>query len=541
MSIEWRTTAAGRAAIATAIGVGPRIQVPTFKVGTSVNYTPTTTETALHGSILYTGTVQDVQVINVNKVKITVVLGQTVGDFSFGEVGVYLDNGDLFAIGSLPSLQAKRATTPSQVGDIVKLEIIINETNVGGAIDFVLTTLTNARMLAYTGVDTLLPPVLSGSNAYITESVAYGGEQILALRSSDYFWSFPDYHRVFDGTTTALGTTTSLTCSALGASDLVNVQPGKYILAITSGTYSGYCRLVTVKAGSDITWATAFPVAIANGVTFTVWESFHGYTNNHSLDANPHPQYSVSSASTAVAGKVELATDAEAQLLGDGSAALVLTPSTLAGAFGGSNQSTGDFGWQRLPGNLIMLWGYETNPDAGNTISQNIYWPLELSSLLNVQVQGLRIADTGWVPAVPVVTVRSTSGATVVFDTANSGVNFNSGMPYHWFAIGMRNPWTSIPAGSISLDVPSYTHTFPVSVAVAATTISTESPASTGSLRLVRASGALPDGMTLTVSGLNIQLSGTPTVDALFNSTWWVINQTIGQRTLLTLAITISP
>lgn len=64
----------------------------------------------------------------------------------------------------------------------------------------------------------------------------------------------------------------------------------------------------------------------------------------------------VPDASTTVKGKVQLATATEAQAFAD--ALKALTPSTLNQALKGGNQSLVSNGYQKLPGGLILQWGY---------------------------------------------------------------------------------------------------------------------------------------------------------------------------------------
>jgi len=277
MSINWAVTTHGIGLISTAIATGPYVQLPTFRVGSGFGYTPNSGDTAIHGTLLHTGSVSSVTTINNDTIHVIVTLDQSVGDFSFGEIGLYSTDGFLFALGTLPTLQNKRATvTGVQVGDVIKLDIYIVQTGVGAAVNVVLTSVTNAQLVTIPSVDSLIPPIVSGSNAYLTSDLDYAGAQILAMADTDYFWTFPGFRRMFSGTSTSVGTTTTLECSALTANDVNDVSAGRYIVEITSGTYAGYCRNVTAKAGSTITWATPFPANVANGVTFTVWEAWVG-------------------------------------------------------------------------------------------------------------------------------------------------------------------------------------------------------------------------------------------------------------------------
>ena len=73
----------------------------------------------------------------------------------------------------------------------------------------------------------------------------------------------------------------------------------------------------------------------------------------------------VPSAGEAAKGLIELATAAEAQGLTDAERAI--TPAALAAALKGSNQWLAGSGYQRLPGGLIIQWGYTTGitPSGG--------------------------------------------------------------------------------------------------------------------------------------------------------------------------------
>lgn len=84
-------------------------------------------------------------------------------------------------------------------------------------------------------------------------------------------------------------------------------------------------------------------------------------------------------ASEIIKGLVELATTAEAQALA--SALLALTPSTLNDALKGSNQSLAASGYQKLPGGLILQWGFSFANAAGSVITFPIAFP---TALLNI-------------------------------------------------------------------------------------------------------------------------------------------------------------
>jgi hypothetical protein len=87
----------------------------------------------------------------------------------------------------------------------------------------------------------------------------------------------------------------------------------------------------------------------------------------------------VPDASTTVKGIVQLASTAEAQAWADNTKAL--TPLRLAEALVGGNQSLGTSGYQKLPGGLIIQWGYVSQSSAGQTVSFPITFPNALYSI----------------------------------------------------------------------------------------------------------------------------------------------------------------
>ena len=90
-------TASGLSHVLSAQNNGVKIQLTSFQVGSGTNYVPTNTMTSLHGSILYSGNISTVEVIQ-NTVQFTCEVSEQVGPFTIGEIGIYADN-ILFAVG----------------------------------------------------------------------------------------------------------------------------------------------------------------------------------------------------------------------------------------------------------------------------------------------------------------------------------------------------------------------------------------------------------------------------------------------------------
>lgn len=137
----------------------------------------------------------------------------------------------------------------------------------------------------------------------------------------------------------------------------------------------------------------------------------------------------VPDASSSTKGKVQLAIGAEAQAMTD--ALKAITPATLAAAFGGANQSLSQPGYQKLPGGIILQWGYGVTaiyPGAALDISFPITFPND------VGYSGFQISGDGGAnnaSTVPIVVANTTSNLHVINTDGDTIIT-----AYRWFAIG---------------------------------------------------------------------------------------------------------
>jgi hypothetical protein len=124
-------------------------------------------------------------------------------------------------------------------------------------------------------------------------------------------------------------------------------------------------------------------------------------------------------ATTAIAGKIELADAAEAQALLD--AVRALTPATLKAALQGPNQSLGMSGYQKLPGGLILQWGVSGTLTA--SVGASVIFPVTFPNAFFLGLSS--VMDGG--------------------HTANYRVNTNNGSPT---GMSIISTYTSALAGA---------------------------------------------------------------------------------------------
>lgn len=253
--MQFTITDAGILAVNAAGTGGPKVNVTNFKVGTAVAYSPVVSDTALHGSILYAGSISSYNVIGANLVEYILSMDATIGDFSFGEVGLYLDDGTLFALAALTSVQQKYVTSVVNPGNDIHIRARLTVNNAIAIISFPITSLTNAKILEISSVDLLIPPIVADANAYICHSNDDNGNPILALRESDYKWRFETHRtRVLmeGGTTAYVGNPaaqrlTSVIISSGGSGYTVND-----ILSVSGGTFDTVAKIKVLSVASGI-------------------------------------------------------------------------------------------------------------------------------------------------------------------------------------------------------------------------------------------------------------------------------------------------
>lgn len=276
-----QVTNAGIQAAALAQSGGPKITITSFKVGSAYGYSPSVTSTALTGTILYSGSPSNYAVNSENEVIYTLLMNELIGDFNFGEIGLYLEDGTLFAIGTYNTPQPKLHTTGQQVGNIVSIQAKIKLNNVSPVINFPINNIALAQILQVGGISLLVPPILSDSNAYFTGDYDDGGSMIYAFRSANYQWSYPSHSNIkVAGQVTSVDTGSDALVAAgkkivstnigTGLSDLVT---GEYIIEFITGSLKGYSRMVSAQGANNCSWQAPLGAIPQVGDQFLIYQS----------------------------------------------------------------------------------------------------------------------------------------------------------------------------------------------------------------------------------------------------------------------------
>jgi hypothetical protein len=264
--MKFQITSAGFAAAFAASNQGPEIRIGQFRVGAGVGYTPAVTDTALRGALLHTGTPIGYRVLDPNTCEFTIRMDETVGTWQFGEIGLYLLDGTLFALGSLQRPQWKAAFPDRDFNRYnVRIRLVLN--GVIPTIELVVQQITAGVIWELPSVDDLPLIEDAQTNVYLCHSQDENGNDALCTVGENRWTINTHLKRKLVGTITAVNATgTQFTSPAIILSDST---AGRYLVQFTSGAAKGLVRRVSSMNTNQVNWV-APEQNIAVGDTFEI-------------------------------------------------------------------------------------------------------------------------------------------------------------------------------------------------------------------------------------------------------------------------------
>lgn len=185
-------TTAGQQYIADHQGVLPVLS--SFKLGSSANYLPSESQTALVGAQVYTGVPSAPSSINQNVIRYTVFIDYNAPTFSFGEIILYLPGEVPFAIGTSSTLILKSQLDGVSQGSSISIDCYIPSSIATGYYPYAsLANSSNELMVQSVGSLDQLPPANEAvPNIYSVVSAASDRQSTLAV-SDNALWSISEY------------------------------------------------------------------------------------------------------------------------------------------------------------------------------------------------------------------------------------------------------------------------------------------------------------------------------------------------------------
>lgn len=171
---------------------GPEIKITKVKVGSNL-ITPTSSMTDVSG-LVWEGGVESIryQVANDSTVIFKVTLDQNVGDFDIGNIGLYLDTGELFCITGLPAVSFKqKANLPDVAGNRRIFNIPIVLSGIATILDLSILIADEANIPSVNTELDLPDPLVAPFSVYEVLNHTQFGVPVLALRVDSNWWYIP--------------------------------------------------------------------------------------------------------------------------------------------------------------------------------------------------------------------------------------------------------------------------------------------------------------------------------------------------------------
>ena len=268
----------GLAAVTVANPGGPYIHVASFRLGSGFGYVPTRGQTALRGSLLYTSTPATYTVVDADTIDVILAVEVNIGDFSFGEIGLYNDNNILLATCVFDSLQEKVRAVGNQAGNRYRIHARLK---LAQAPAVCIVNVTNGlSLLEVPAWQNLAAPIdqLNQANAVIVHEKNVSGQSVLVYRENDTEWVPSGYVKIFTGNISDVGTTATTSTIVHNALPSVAIRlprtDSRYLVKFANGLIR---RLSAQTASNQITWTPALGTLPAGA--FTIWEDIASRTN----------------------------------------------------------------------------------------------------------------------------------------------------------------------------------------------------------------------------------------------------------------------
>ena len=240
-----------------------------YKLGTAYNYALGPSVQDIRGQTAYSGQVTDYVTLTANVVKYQIALDYTIGDFKFGEFGLYV-NGQCVAVGVDTEEIEKVKYLSRDIGNAIVIDIYLQMTN-GNYIMWAdaLKPGDQVAVAVVQAVDYLPAVSSSGPNMYIVAPVNANQADTLAYTSNTGLWAFDNYQYENSHEFTITQCTPNaviIDTHGLENDRLQQLSPayaGQTIFEFISGKNISICRTVTTFVIGNGTSTFSFNVPLA--------------------------------------------------------------------------------------------------------------------------------------------------------------------------------------------------------------------------------------------------------------------------------------
>lgn len=228
---------------------GPRIKITHFKLGSDSTTPATEEQEDLVGSTVYTGQASHFSIFDAQTVQVILEVPASAGPFSYGEIGLYLEDGTMFARFSYGELKTKTSTSVTGYAEIRRIHALMRIAQNPAVFEFYTADpplVTEYPNLSYV----VAPSIIASTPLVIVHQPTPYNDSILLHSHTDSLWTIDDYVFVGNATLTAVDESylEATLFADLGDTDV----DGKYLVQ----TPTGQIRSVTSIEDDRANFAT---------------------------------------------------------------------------------------------------------------------------------------------------------------------------------------------------------------------------------------------------------------------------------------------
>ena len=247
-------TSAGLDAALLANEKGFKVEITKFSLGSAFGYDPTVSDTKLKGNILYSASPSNYRYKGQYTVMITCVVPASVGPFDFGEIGLYMSDGTLFALASWDTLITKYSFLESEISSTmtfycyltiaqgaVTITVDLGDDNIYKSLVEILDVQTWREVSAPSEME-------NDVRELIIHEISPAGDSTLLTCTDDNKWTVASTYRMEFANLELVSSTTDYVEIACG---VPGVDPckyhassvlGQYLMGFADGTFEAFAR-----------------------------------------------------------------------------------------------------------------------------------------------------------------------------------------------------------------------------------------------------------------------------------------------------------
>lgn len=247
------------------------LQIVKYKLGTAYAYNPSSSQTDIKGSQVYSSSIEGPNIINANVYQYSILMDYNVGSFYFGEIAYFDSSDQCVAISVSENTIEKRAMRNANSGNSLRVDAYLSM--VGGTYNTWADSIGSDIKFQIPILETIdnLPPVKdSDPNCYIVNPMSSDSSATLVYCAGDTgLWHFDcyTYNNVRSFTVkSATATTITLNTDGLDAQakqDLIPLYTGDKVVEFSSGECYSICRVVKSVALQSKTVTISFRTPLA--------------------------------------------------------------------------------------------------------------------------------------------------------------------------------------------------------------------------------------------------------------------------------------